>query len=43
MSAPTPNLDGSSVRIAIVVARFNEHVTSRLLEGALAAVAKHGV
>jgi 6,7-dimethyl-8-ribityllumazine synthase len=31
------------VRIAIVVARFNEHVTSRLLEGALAAVARHGV
>ena len=31
------------MRIAIVVARFNEHVTSRLLEGALAAVARHGV
>jgi 6,7-dimethyl-8-ribityllumazine synthase len=38
-----PNLDGSSVRIAIIVARFNEHITSRLLDGALAAVAKHGV
>jgi 6,7-dimethyl-8-ribityllumazine synthase len=43
VSAPSPNVDGSNVRIAIIVARFNEHVTSRLLDGALAAVAKHGV
>lgn len=41
--APERNLDGSSVRLAIVVARFNEYVTSRLLEGALAAVARHSV
>jgi 6,7-dimethyl-8-ribityllumazine synthase len=41
--APSPNLDGSSVRLAIVVARFNEHITSRLLDGALEAVASHGV
>jgi 6,7-dimethyl-8-ribityllumazine synthase len=28
-------MDGSKVRLAVVVARFNEHVTGRLLEGAL--------
>ncbi len=43
MSAPPPNLDGSHLRIAIIVARFNEHITSRLLEGALAEVAGHNV
>jgi 6,7-dimethyl-8-ribityllumazine synthase len=32
-----PDLDGSALRIAVVVARFNEHITSRLLEGALKA------
>ena len=41
--APEPNLDGSDIRLAIVVARFNEHVTSRLLDGALAAADKHQV
>lgn len=29
-------MDGSGIRIAIAVARFNEHITSRLLDGALA-------
>ena len=29
------DLDGAGLRIAIVVARFNEHVTSLLLQGAL--------
>ncbi len=43
MSAPAPNLDGSKIRIAIVVARFNEHITSRMLDGALEAAKKHGV
>ena len=38
---PPPNLDGSDVRLAIVVARFNEHVTSRLLDGALEAADRH--
>jgi 6,7-dimethyl-8-ribityllumazine synthase len=38
--APSPNLDGSSVRLAIVVARFNHHITSRLLDGALEAAAR---
>jgi len=40
---PLPNLDGSNVRIAIVVARFNQHITGRLLEGALGFVSKHKV
>lgn len=35
--------DGATVSLAIIVARFNEHVTSRLLEGAKEAAAKHGV
>jgi 6,7-dimethyl-8-ribityllumazine synthase len=29
-----PNLDGVGLRIAIVCARFNDHVTMRLLDGA---------
>jgi 6,7-dimethyl-8-ribityllumazine synthase len=43
VSFPPPNLDGSKIRIAIVVARFNEHITSRLLDGALEAAKKHNV
>jgi len=41
--AEQPNLDGSSLSLAIVVARFNEHVTGRLLEGAREAMGRHGV
>ena len=37
------NLDGSGLSIAVVVARFNEAITSRLLDGALDAVKRHGV
>jgi 6,7-dimethyl-8-ribityllumazine synthase len=39
----SPNLDGSGLSLAIVVARFNAEVTSRLLDGALDAVKRHGV
>ncbi len=39
----TPNLDGSDLSIAIVVARFNEDVTERLLRGAQEALKRHGV
>lgn len=39
----TPDLDGSDLRIAIVVARFNEDVTKRLLRGAQDALKEHGV
>ena len=37
------HLDGQGLRVAIVVARFNEFITTRLLEGARAALARHGV
>jgi 6,7-dimethyl-8-ribityllumazine synthase len=39
----TPDLDGTDLRVAIIVARFNENVTSRLLKGAREALTKHGV
>jgi 6,7-dimethyl-8-ribityllumazine synthase len=39
----TPDLDGGELNIAIVVSRFNEDVTKRLLKGAQEALAKHGV
>ena len=42
MQPPDPNMDGSNLRIAIAVARFNEHITTRLLEGALDAARGHG-
>ena len=38
-----PNLVGGDLRIAVVVSRFNEEVTKRLLRGALAALEEHGV
>jgi 6,7-dimethyl-8-ribityllumazine synthase len=41
--APAPNLDGTGVRIAIVAARFNSHVTLRLLDGARRGLADLGV
>ena len=37
------HLDGQGLRVAIVIARFNGFITSRLLEGARAALARHGV
>jgi 6,7-dimethyl-8-ribityllumazine synthase len=40
---PEPDLDGSGLSLSIVVARFNEEVTSRLLDGALEAVKRHNV
>lgn len=36
-------LNGAGLRIAVVVSRFNEFVTSRLLTGALDALEQHGV
>ena len=38
-----PNLDGTDLRIAIVVARVNEDVTKRLLRGAQDALKQNGV
>ena len=37
------DLDGSALSLAIVAARFNEGITSRLLDGALDAVKRYGV
>lgn len=36
-------LEGRGLRIGIVVARFNEAITSRLLQGAMEGLAAHGV
>lgn len=38
-----PDLDGKDLRIAVIVARFNEDVTKRLLRGAREALERHGV
>ncbi|EMR07351.1 6,7-dimethyl-8-ribityllumazine synthase [Bhargavaea cecembensis DSE10] len=37
------NLVGSGLKIAIVVGRFNEFITGRLVEGALDTLRRHGV
>ena len=39
----TPDLSGSDLAIAIVVARYNEDITRRLLRGALNALSERGV
>jgi 6,7-dimethyl-8-ribityllumazine synthase len=36
-------MSGQGLRVAIVVARFNEFVTKRLLEGAIESLTRHGV
>ena len=36
-------VNGGSIKVAIVVARFNEFITSKLLGGALDALKRHGV
>ena len=36
-------MDGQGLRVAVVVARFNEFVTRRLLEGAIETLSRHGV
>ena len=38
-----PNLDGAALSLAVVAARFNRAITSRLLAGAEEAVRRHGV
>jgi 6,7-dimethyl-8-ribityllumazine synthase len=38
-----PDLTGGDLRIAVVVSRFNEDISRRLLRGALAALEEHGV
>ena len=39
----TPDLHGEDLTIAVVVSRYNEDVSKRLLRGALAALEEHGV
>jgi 6,7-dimethyl-8-ribityllumazine synthase len=41
--APQPVLDGTGLRVAIVAARFNSHITLRLLTGARRGLAEAGV
>jgi 6,7-dimethyl-8-ribityllumazine synthase len=36
-------MSGQGLRVAVVVARFNEFVTKRLLEGAIETLTRHGV
>lgn len=38
-----PDLDGKDLHLAVIVARFNEDVTKRLLRGALESLKEHGV
>ena len=38
-----PDVTGGDLRIAVVVSRFNEEISRRLLRGALAALEEHGV
>ncbi len=37
------NLDGKGLRIGLVVSRFNDFISERLLEGALDCLRRHGV
>lgn len=39
----SPDLTGGDLRIAVVVSRFNEEISRRLLRGALGALEEHGV
>lgn len=36
-------LDGSDLRVAVIVSRFNELITERLMQGAVEAAREHGV
>jgi 6,7-dimethyl-8-ribityllumazine synthase len=38
----TPDLSGSDLSIAVIVSRFNEDVSRRLLRGALSSLEEHG-
>ena len=42
-SGATPELSGEGLGIAVVVSRFNEDISRRLLRGALNALEEHGV
>ena len=38
-----PDLSGADLHVAVVVSRFNEDVTKRLLRGAVGALQEHGI
>ncbi len=42
-SVSEPDLDGSGLTLAVVVSRFNQRITARLLAGAREALERHGV
>ena len=42
MNVNSGQMDATGMRFGIVVARFNELVSQRLLEGALRALRRHG-
>jgi 6,7-dimethyl-8-ribityllumazine synthase len=42
-TATVDDIDGSGMRVAIVVSRFNEHITRELLDGARRALRERGV
>ena len=42
-SPPADGLDGRGLRVAVVAARFNDHITKPLLDGALGALRDAGV
>jgi len=37
------NLDGSGLKFALVISRFNEFITNKLLDGAMDGLIRHGV
>jgi 6,7-dimethyl-8-ribityllumazine synthase len=43
MTEFTGKFDGTGLRVAVVTARFNDIITSRLLQGCLEALKRHGV
>lgn len=43
MSVSEGSADGSGLRIGVVVSRFNDFITRRLLDGALDSLRRHGV
>ena len=43
MKTDEGSLDGTGLKIAVVVGRFNEFINERLLDGAVSALKRHGV
>lgn len=43
MRTVEPPLDGAGLRVGVVVSRFNDTITRRLLDGALDGLRRHGV